>query len=355
MGVTDKIKDKLTGGSSASTSNKLEKPYDSSSSNTSHLQHPISSASPTGTAVADDKYATQSSNYSSQPNTYSSGTTQSSTYSSGTTQPSGYSTSTTQPSGYSNTTTQPSTYSSGTTQPCSYSTSSPTDRVPGSYVSDNEHSGTTNSSSTAPRQPYECATGPRQPYDPYSQKGQQTAAAGPMPGSGTSQTQNYSRPTGEDPSISRSKYGGVSNQMDQQRYTSDGTTTSDPYQSQSTTSQHHYGRDAAIVDGVGAGGVGAYELGQHQQTESRTVPQYQTSAYPQTGQQQDVSYMNRSTGGAQYEPETRRSVEDPSLASGAGVPSESAGLAQAKKMGGAYESGYRDGYRDAMEHVNAQR
>ena len=321
MGIMSKIEDKLSG--SSKDQNTLQKEqYDSNTSstgNSSSLQHPISGSKPTGTAVSsgDDGYGSQSGTYGNQTGSYGS---------------------------------QPNTYSSN--QPGAFDSKTTSDRMPGGYESGNQYSSGTTTSSTAPRQEYESPTGPRQPYDPYSRKGQQTAAAGAMPGSGTTQTSDYGRSGYEDPSVARGKTGGVLNQTDQQRYTSGSqptsTTTSSghpvssasQYQSQ-PTSQHHYGRDAAMAGGVGAGGVGAYELGKHQQT---------TTA----GQPQDPSYMNRSAGGTQYDPNASRSMEDPSMASGAspssGVPGESPGLTQARKMGGAYEAGYRD----AMEHMKAE-
>lgn len=280
--------------------------------------------------------------------------------------------------------------------------------MPGEYVTDETHAPSSTTSSSA-----------RHPFDPYSSKGQETAARAGHHPSSTGQTM-------DDPSIARAKDGGIMNQSSDSRYagsqqTSGAPTTSshhyerdaavaggagalgaggvgayemdknkhlsqptsgaptstsrdggvmDQYNDQryggpqtasgaptstsQTTSSHHYGRDAAVAGGVGAvgaGGVGAYEMGK-----DKPSSQPLTDRSCETGQQQDPSYMQQSqpssvgrdtgmAGGAMGASQTGGSS-----AAGSAVSSESPGLTQARKMGGAYEAGYKD----AMEHIQAE-
>lgn len=137
---------------------------------------------------------------------------------------------------------------------------------------------------------------PREPFDPYSSKGQQTAAnaADQRAGYGASQNRaeagdmgSRSYASGQD--VQRSPHGGVTNQVSDlktgphshlenreavptaggQRVGSGSGAGSgnmpgafDSYESQGQQ-QHHYGRDAALAGGAGAGGVGAYEAAKH--------------------------------------------------------------------------------------------
>ena len=124
------------------------------------------------------------------------------------------------------------------------------------------------------------------------------------------------------------------------------------YESQPSSTQHHYGRDGAMAGGAGtAGGVGAYEMRKDQQ-QSRTMPQSHSDDYQHmtTGNQQPQdTYMNRSAADGQYEPQSGHSMGDSTMG-GAPTSGGPEGLEQAKKVSGAYESGYRD----AMEHMNAE-
>ena len=264
--------------------------------------------------------------------------------------------------------------------------------------SDNTSSGMTSGMTSSDTSNY--SAGPRQPYDPYSRKGQQTAADAATPVS----TKNYSRPSADDPSVARTSGGGIANQTTDQRYgaqrygdqhytsgsqptiTGQSASPPDAYPEEQTSSQHHYGRDAAMGAGaLGAGGAGAYAMGKsssssqsyddpRQTSGSYNDPsmsqQRSTGGYPQTtsSNPQDVSYMNKSSAGDPYQSDVRRSAEHPSMggatgpmSSGAGVGAMSSdsmgssgagesGLHPSKKMGGAYEAGYRD----AMEHMKAE-
>lgn len=356
--------------------------------------------------------------------------------------------------------------------------------------------------------------GPRQPFNPYSSKGQQIAAnADPGPAGGYGASQNRaeagdygSRRSAEDPEVRRTQGGGVSNNMTDQSFVTgphsqlenrdavptagghrvgSGATSNmpgsyDTYDN-SPSSQHHYGRDAALAGGAGAAGYGTYEAtkgrdngpapntaGPHksdmmnkidprveadpsksnyardsavsgvsgadqykgQSTKSSTTyPDSTTSSsYEQPGVDrrtydhdtaskygQDVSYMNRPTadtpltqskdfserhphsstagvlgagagagalgatalshkegdvseartvpgGYASQNPSTMQTTSNtqPSVTKSTTSPTtrsddhETRGSEQAKRMGGAYEAGYRDGYRDAMAHKASQ-
>jgi len=135
--------------------------------------------------------------------------------------------------------------------------------------------------------------GPRQPFDPYSSKGQSTAANAMTGGHG--QQHDYSgRGSVDDPNVPRSRTGGVRNSVDEHdpsrhaglhpnRQNYDAIPTAggqklgtgsgnDPYESGSRNDQygssdprsdrdrhqHHYGRDAALA---GVAGAGAHEMG----------------------------------------------------------------------------------------------
>jgi hypothetical protein len=285
MGLLDKIEDKLS--SNKDKDSKLEKQnYDSSTGSTgtaSKLQHPISNSS---------------------GGTYggSTGPTSGQTYDNYRQDNSGY-------------------------------TSTMKDRVPGSYVSDEDHIPTTTTTTTS--------TSARQPYDPYSSKGQETAARHGTTGYGSSHDRDYDRTARDDPSLARSRDGGITNQYSDQRYGATQTSSASP-----TTGSHHYGRDAAIVGGTGAAGVGAYELGKdHPSSQPLTT---------NTGQHQyqDASYMNQAQHTARNGSMAGGAMEPAAMGghSQGGLAGESPGMTQAKKMGGAYEAGYRD----AMEHMQKE-
>ena len=358
MGLISKIEDKLSG--SSSEQNKLEKQnQDTGSSSTmdgatSKLQHPISGSDgrPHGSEVG-----------------------------SASRMPGGYDDSSSDPSGN---------YGRGTSDNYGSSNSGNYDRA----TSDKYDRGTSNrydrdtsdayggrqtgsgmSSSTMPSSATSGTksgySGPQQPYDPYSSKGQQRAAdavTGGSSGTSRNQAQNFSRNNYDDSSVARSKHGGIVNQNEDPRYTS-GTTGGQSYDNSSGTTSgsqptsaphHHYGRDAALAGGLGAGGVGAYEMGRsrdHNATSQNPSSSGYTSG--NINQPQDVSYMNRSADAApissadQYA--GRSSTENPDMAGstasmGSAGTSEHPGLSQARKMGGAYEAGYRD----AMEHMKSE-
>ena len=287
----NKIKEKITGHSSSSsgdTSKLTKNEYDSYGSNTSgttssatsKLQNPISSSGGT----TGSSYPQNTSGMTSTAGGYSSHN-------------------------------QPSNYPQDT----SAYTSTSRDRMPGSYGTDESHMPTSgNTPSTA-----------RQPFDPYSSKGQETAARAGTTGYGSSQTQNYSRPTAEDSSISRARDGGVTNQYSDQRYAAPQTSSHLPTSTGQTSSSHH-GRDAALAGGagaVGAGGIGAYELNKNQ-----------SSSQPLTsGQHQDVSYMNRDTQpmGSMGHDSSMAGGPTSGTLTGSSMGTEHAGLTQARKMGGA--------------------
>ncbi|TKA77464.1 hypothetical protein B0A55_04772 [Friedmanniomyces simplex] len=143
--------------------------------------------------------------------------------------------------------------------------------------------------------------------------------------------------------------------------------------------QHHYGRDAAVVGGAGgAGAIGMEEyerrnqhssgkhghhgLGHHNQPE-----QYGGNTMGSSGQQDSSysSYPNRSHAddvmmggngsragghglGHGHSSERDHGVNQPSSG---GMHETSSGLPTEKKLGGAYEAGYRD----AMAHAEAER
>lgn len=103
--------------------------------------------------------------------------------------------------------------------------------------------------------------------------------------------------------------------------------------------QHHYGRDAAVAGGLGTAGVGAYEAEKHHHNHQN---------------QQDASNLNKPLpgmqGGQGQDPYAGSGSGGMGMGMGAGQGGDSAGLHQVKKMGGAYEAGYRD----AMEHMKAE-
>jgi hypothetical protein len=109
-----------------------------------------------------------------------------------------------------------------------------------------------------------------------------------------------------------------------------------------------------MAGGAGAAGVGAYELGKdHPSSQPLTAGagqhQYQDDSY--RSQPQHISRDNAMTGGV-MEPPSMGGHSQGGLSSHTqgGVPGESPGLTQARKMGGAYEAGYRD----AMEHMQKE-
>ena len=295
----NKIKEKLTGNSSSShdDSNKLSKnEYGSNttgttSSPTSKLQNPISSSGgTTGT------YANQSppSSYPQQNSGYTSNASDRDGYSSHNQtgsypeHSSGHTSMKDRlPGGHSNHQ-ERSSYPQNT----GGYTSTSNDRMAGSYGNNEHHS----------------SSGPRQPFDPYSSKGQETAARAETTGYGNNQTQNYSRPTAED-SMSHGRDGGVTNQYSDQRHGAPHTSSRDH------ESSSHYGRDATMAGGaggVGAGGISAYD--QNQSSSQPLAP----------GQQHNVQHMDRDSH-----------PMGSNTSTGNNMPGESPGMTQAKKMGGA--------------------
>lgn len=111
-------------------------------------------------------------------------------------------------------------------------------------------------------------------------------------------------------------------------------------------SQHHYGRDAALAGGAGAAGLGAYETKKH-----RDQPEQDSRSYGD-GEMRGPGHHGQSGSTGQGYDEPRMSSERamPGQTSGAGMGSQS-GLPTEKKLGGAYEAGYRD----AMAHMEAER
>ncbi|EMD00117.1 hypothetical protein BAUCODRAFT_30578 [Baudoinia panamericana UAMH 10762] len=95
---------------------------------------------------------------------------------------------------------------------------------------------------------------------------------------------------------------------------------------------HHYGRDAAVAGGLGSAGAGAYEHekhhGQHHQGGLPHRPHEGAS---------NTSYGQPQGQGA--------------IGGGSGTGLTASGLPTEKKLGGAYEAGYRD----AMAHIEAER
>ena len=374
MGLISKIEDKLSG--SSSEQNKLEKQNQdtgsSSSMNgaTSKLQHPISGSDgrPHGSEVG---------SASRMPGGYDdSSSDPSGNYGRGTSDNYGSSNSGNYDRGTSNK------YDRGTSNKYDRGTSNRYDRDTSDAYGGHQ-TGSGMSSSTMPSSATSGTksgySGPQQPYDPYSSKGQQRAAdavTGGSSGTSRSQAQNFSRNNYDDSSVARSKHGGIVNQNEDPRYTS-GTTGGQSYDNSSgttsgsqptSTPHHHYGRDAALAGGLGAGGVGAYEMGRsHDHNTTSQNPSSSRYTSGNTNQPQDVSYMNQSADAApissadQYA--GRSSTEKPDMAGSTasmgtagtssttgGGSSEHPGLSQARKMGGAYEAGYRD----AMEHMKSE-
>ena len=228
------------------------------------------------------------------------------------------------------------------------------DRVPGSHITQNESHVPTHTTTTSTS----TRTEPRQAYDPYSSKGQEAAARGTT-GIGSSHDrhgEHYGVTGRDEASHVRSKDGGILNHSSDQRH-GDQRYTDDRYASHQissnspTTGQHHYGRDAAMAGGAGAAGLGAYEVGKdHPSSQPLT-------ANPGQQQYQDVSYMQQPQHNVH---QAQHSSRDASMAGGAmepgamgsqgQMPGESPGLTQARKMGGAYEAGYKD----AMEHMQKE-
>lgn len=200
---------------------------------------------------------------------------------------------------------------------------------------------------------------PRSPYDPYSAKGQQTAA-----NATTTRPTETMRPVGESRPVARD-----ARPIAGQQYGPTGTTQP----TSQTTSSHHYGRDAGIVGGAGAAGVGAYEMGKHSGTTSSgyaepgMTSRAPIATQPPTSnvasQPSGAAYMDRDTlGGQQHQVQDRRPFVDDSagmggagamgsntMGSGAVIGEEST-EEKAKKMSDAYQAGYRDG----VEHMRAE-
>ncbi|KAK5164955.1 uncharacterized protein LTR77_009620 [Saxophila tyrrhenica] len=320
MGLISKIEDKLSG-SKSSDNQQYESKESSSSGNASTHQHPVSGSTsgPTGTAVPSNSSGSTSAagrdGYGMQPtdtrrNDYSG---QSSNRDPRTAD---------YPTHSSRTADYPSQSTSHSTHPGGYSTTTRSE-APAGYSNDPRTTTTTNTTSSS---------SPRQPYDPYSSRGQRAAAAAAHE-HGMSPTTGGSRAPYADAETSRSQQAGIasgSRGYGPEYINSAPHASSGGQQDLSSISggdsRHHYGRDAAMAGGVGAGGVGAYEYGKHQQQ-------------PGSSSTQNYSRPGEYAGRASAE-------QTMPMSAGAG----SGGIDHAKKMGGAYEAGYRDG----MEHMRQE-
>ena len=173
----------------------------------------------------------------------------------------------------------------------------------------------------------------RQPPGSYNSMGQQTGA---------------NTVTGNNTDATRSFGSGVTNGTGQ------------------TTSDHHYGRDAGIVGGTGAASLSAYEASKYSGTSYNTHHEpgrtrtYETSrgqdqGYGNNSNLSNVPYMNRDTvNNGQHNSSSRRFSNESSRMHGLGStdpnPHSISDRALARKMGAAYEAGYRD----ALEHLRAE-
>ncbi|KAK5125092.1 hypothetical protein LTR85_000766 [Meristemomyces frigidus] len=142
--------------------------------------------------------------------------------------------------------------------------------------------------------------------------------------------------------------------------------------------QHHYGHDGALAGGAGAAGVGPYEAEKHHgkhghrgepDMESRSggpQPSYGSGYQSGMGGQQAsedagmaaASHHSHQPGmqGHSYEQPgmTGQQYNQPGMGSqtgGSGQSTSASGLPTEKKLGGAYEAGYRD----ALAHLEAER
>ncbi|CAK4026721.1 Hypothetical predicted protein [Lecanosticta acicola] len=112
-------------------------------------------------------------------------------------------------------------------------------------------------------------------------------------------------------------------------YKNRGTTEQDP-------KDHHYGRDAALAGGAGAGVLGAGAAAHHHQGTGQHGAEHGTlkrNTQPSTATGGGVGATPFNAGGPANQP--------------------TSGAARAKGMGGAYEAGYEAGYRDALEAVRS--
>jgi hypothetical protein len=312
MGLINKIEDKL---SSNKSSNTEPQTYESNSSGApSNIRHPISSnqgTSPTvgATNTADrDGYGTQPSKYNTTTN-----------------------------SGYGQ-------------QPGSYQTDTRT--APTGHGNDTMPTTTTNTTTST-------NTDQRQYYDPYSRKGQQTAASAATDRYGMSPSTGNNTSPNADANVARSHRGGVLNSNDDPRYGTQhhGNVSATGNQDMGTmsgepASRHHYGRDAGMGAGAGAAGVGAYEMGKsdrHPQEagDSRYPREGDTSRYPQemgTSNHPNYSHVQPAGGHVGATNATGH------LGGGSGMENSMQAPTQAQKMSQAYEAGYKD----AVEHMKKE-
>lgn len=361
MGLISKIEEKLSGSSGNEEQNKLQKPYPEGTSSSGY----------TGDSKTSDLTSSETSGFGSRTtgnSSYGSEQTQHPISSSGG-RPTG-----TAVDNYGSNTTSSATGNQGTiAPPAGYSSTSTTDRMAQPTTTTTTSTSTTHrpvgggaAGSMNPETRYE----PKSPYDPYSIKGQQTAANAattrPMEDMRSTGGQTRTIDSGARP------IAGDARTVDRDGY---GMTSSNVPSSQ-TTSSHHYGRDAGIAGGAGAAGVGAYELGKHSGTTSSGTynePGMSSSRAPiasqpptsnVASQPQEAAYLNRDTlGGQQHQmAQDRRPFVDDSAGmggagamgantmGGAGGASTESADEKAKKMSDAYQAGYRDG----MEHMKAE-
>lgn len=392
MGLISKIEDKLHSGKE-SDSSKLQKSSYEDSSDSSHLRHPVSSGTATSGYGNSATATGATSGYGSSTTDAAGATGAAGAMGGSSAMPGSYddaSRTSVERDGYGQATSGYAKDSRDTS--AAYSSSGRTDPRDATTTGGYGTSGYGSSTRTGPRDTTSggYGSGSRQPYDPYSSKGQTTAAntASGYPGGSTTSREDYAN----DPNVPRSREGGVMNpgshassrnpdaiptaggqtvgsSGDPYSTTSSGradpyssTTTSsrgvDPYNSPSQTSSGHPIRDAALTSGAGAAGAGAAGYGASRmggdersaQDPSVAYGQHNTSTNPQ-----DVSYMNRSSGGGAMESSTVSGMGSSTQAMGT---TGSSGMADnssmpgmdPKKMGGAYEAGYRD----AMEHAKAE-
>ena len=119
---------------------------------------------------------------------------------------------------------------------------------------------------------------------------------------------------------------------------------SDYRDNNTSTDQHHYGRDAAVVGGVGAAGLGAHELGKDHHNHGKHHSTEQSNLLATTGNTGNTHGLSKQASvlAAAHPPSHKVAAQS--------VPDMPNDWSMAKRLGGAYEAGYRD----AMEHMRAE-
>jgi hypothetical protein len=208
-----------------------------------------------------------------------------------------------------------------------------------------------------------------EPVDPTSTKGQ-NAMANATSGGQMPRSYDYgdSNTYAGDQSVDRSRHGGITNSGNGSGFRSGHhSSLEDPSAIPtaggrkvgdvgSEIDQHHYGRDAAVTGGAGALGAGAYDQhergshglsshvpgSRHHEGQSSTHGQ---DPYQSSGLSSAQQYGGVGSGRDPHDQHTSTSGHHAGgLTGGVPVPTE-------KKVGGAYEAGYRD----AMAHLEADR